>query len=438
MKLLIPILALIVWNCGNYEFDSNDIQTITVEIRVQTPLEANLSPNNIPGGAQKNVPINENIELWGLYKIDGALMDDDLRESHLQNSFWVWRSDTLLGHRTRVKFLKAGIETITFGAVDAWGDTIKTAVDLYVNQPLQVELLEPVNYNLEVNPCADPFLNLRWELSGLDAWESPRFEVFMGVNPDSLTLVSNTAANSLRLNLQEYCYANHTYKFYWRINATAQSPVYHDQWDKAQSELYYFQTKLPNSELSLLYYNYQVKSARLQPSNWLLAQNMHTREEINLSVNSRSFGSALIGPGEWRFIAGDSLRQDFAPDTTYQVLRPGVISNDTLLFSLQDLISPRVTMISSSTDSLKFRVFDGGAGINLENLTAISTTGLKFNMFYESGDLHQVYFFVDIPDTTQIDTIMFSGADLAGNEIPTCKWIYQATFNPQVSGPFCP
>ncbi|NLB62921.1 MAG: hypothetical protein GX801_02275 [Fibrobacter sp.] len=437
MKLLLLFVILILSTCDSLRVDENELKVLKTEIRVNSPLDAYKSPAEIPAVSQRSVPFNETTDFWGLIFLDGKPISDEEKEKYIQNSFWVYNSDTLLGDRAKIKFTEAQSEQIFFYAIDALNDTLKDTVRIYANKALNIKVIEPIHNDLTIDPCGTDPLTISWILEGLDTWETPLIKLFAGLHPDSTRLIGETSANKIKLKLNNFCAENKSVGVYWFLEAIAMSNMFNTSLDIVWTPMYYFQTKQPHSNKSVLPLKYRVFRGKASKGNWLKAINTTIDSSIYISPSDSLMILDYLPPGDWIFIAGDSLHLDYKPDSVRLVLEPGVVYIDTVILNLKDSIAPRVILDSTFFESLRFRIFDGGAGIDIEDIEIEPKNKFYFEFNDSISDSHNLYITLEAKEKLYEDSLYFIGTDLAGNLIPQCKWYVK--YNPKLSvaGPFC-
>ena len=181
-------IAFTLISCSDSEIHSSDTPELTQSIFVV--------PESYYGEPYKNsryspsdkfyVNINEKIRICGVYAINGEYISTEQAIPYY--SFHKWNIDNEEAGASSVSasFDKAGIHNITFVTIDHLGDTLKTNATLYVNTPTSITLQSPANNYNQVDGDNKNGLELTWNISGIDPWETSYCTLFASYNKSNI------------------------------------------------------------------------------------------------------------------------------------------------------------------------------------------------------------------------------------------------------------
>ena len=67
-------------------------------------------------------------------------------------------------------FDSVGYRIGILNTIDYTGDTLKDTIHIFVGTPLQISIVSPP-LNAGVEPLSDDYIELNWDISGIDPWE---------------------------------------------------------------------------------------------------------------------------------------------------------------------------------------------------------------------------------------------------------------------------
>ena len=133
------------------------------------------------------VALGSKIKVWSQYYYGDEPINQGDIEFYLQRIYWVVHgNDTLQSGNRELTLDQPGVFPITLNGVDYWGDTLSDTLNIYVNTPLSIQLVEP--YHLMALPPSQDSLGVAFyfELKGVDSWEVPDCYISVSTDPDSL------------------------------------------------------------------------------------------------------------------------------------------------------------------------------------------------------------------------------------------------------------
>lgn len=442
-------IAFTLISCSDSEIHSSDTPELTQSIFVV--------PESYYGEPYKNsryspsdkfyVNINEKIRICGVYAINGEYISTEQAIPYY--SFHKWNIDNEEAGASSVyaSFDKAGIHNITFETIDHFGDTLKTNATLYVNTPTSITLQSPANNYNQVDGDNKNGLELTWNISGIDPWETSYCTLFASYNKSNIwtsSLGNMDCMGSVNLlgNLnadvtEKGDTINHSIEpstIYWGVRAAIKNEK--GYFEQAYSEVFSFSTKLKNDGSSIIEIPvvslYNLFSEKSKLTGAILSAAGDTLSKISENKSTTNIIKTLSPQSNIKIVICDAIRTEYGCDSITTNLAPHTKTITDTLF-LRDNVKPNMTPVKTNlptTEPIKFIILDNGSGVNVSKiLTTINADTVLSK--YENN-------IVSITNTCQNECkLVINAEDYARNKVPDVYWKIKVNGSEtKIFGPF--
>ena len=442
-------IAFTLISCSDSEIHSSDTPELTQSIFVV--------PESYYGEPYKNsryspsdkfyVNINEKIRICGVYAINGEYISTEQAIPYY--SFHKWNIDNEEAGASSVyaSFDKAGIHNITFETIDLLGDTIQTNAKIYVNTPTSITLQSPANNYNQVDGDNKNGLELTWNISGIDPWETSYCTLFASYNKSNIwtsSLGNMDCMGSVNLlgNLnadvtEKGDTINHSIEpstIYWGVRAAIKNEK--GYFEQAYSEVFSFSTKLKNDGSSIIEIPvvslYNLFSEKSKLTGAILSAAGDTLSKISENKSTTNIIKTLSPQSNIKIVICDAIRTEYGCDSITTNLAPHTKTITDTLF-LRDNVKPNMTPVKTNlptTEPIKFIILDNGSGVNVSKiLTTINADTVLSK--YENN-------IVSITNTCQNECkLVINAEDYARNKVPDVYWKIKVNGSEtKIFGPF--
>jgi len=154
----------------------------------------------------------QNVTFKAVYALNGQGLSMDSAINLYDLHYWVIGDDSINATTFDYDFDSAGYHPCILNTVDFSGDTLKDTVHVFVGTPLEISLVTPPLQS-SVEALTDDYLELNWNVSGIDPWEKSSCTVYAAVSEDIplsqythwidiLDSVSSLSANDCKSGIQ--------------------------------------------------------------------------------------------------------------------------------------------------------------------------------------------------------------------------------------------
>lgn len=428
------IIAFLLTACGNDALLDSDRPFLSQKIYV--------NPSNIglPSDYIYSFFAGDSIFLESdvTYKFSSAYFIDGIYSSDNSNSIksLLWNID---GNYFNIGTVQYSFETTGqkkgyLESVDLLGDTARTEFNLFVNTPNKITLESPSDkYNqVEVNSE----LSLKWNISGLDPWESANCTVYASEQEQSIWQNNlGTVDCTKNVTLNKFGDANKfSSTIFWAVIMEVNSvsgKIYYDT-----SSVFSFSTRPESSKYSLL--TIPISYGRTSSENPLETEIIledakgDTLQAIKNSKNYASHDIFVTPQSGLKIIAREKRQTEFKSEIQIiDVPKSSAVLVDTIRFvdNTPPQIAPQKTSFKHG-ENLTFTIYDNGSGINPSKISVISEND-TLSHYFNSSTLT-----VSNHCSTKCK-IYIVGEDYAQNQLPQNYWIIKndlSTVN--ITGPF--
>ena len=400
---------------------------------------------------------NESVKFWAAYSLDGAYIATDTSDNHYLDHSWTIDGEEYNISPLRFSFAEPGYHQGILQTVDLMGDTLVDTLDIFVNTPLSIRAVAPVNgYNM-ASPESDAEVNLAWDIAGLDTWESATCHVFASDDPEEIwrsnlgqvdcsqdvKLTGPFVKDSLYKAIAAGKANDTTVTIYWGIKAyvTAEGGFR----ERDSTEVFQFTTHFIRTDSAIIDIPVVYRGMR-EGNNYLNVAVLNAQGDTLDFLESRNFAVTLhttvAAQTGIRIVPIERRKTEFdAEEVTINVLPGTRTIIDTIEFI--DKIQPQVALRSGvnidstiidtkpfEKDSIIFFALDNGSGINPNKIVVVSDHDTLSHVYNEP--------FIKFPNTCKRTCkLRVSVEDYAHNTSPKFYWSVTMEGNtPVFSGPF--
>ena len=438
--------ALTLLACGDYLADEKASELTQYVFATSSMYTEDISNYYEPIG-DLYVEQGQSLRFYAGYSIGGSIHTDETLQQYYGALTWKIGNDYYNLNSFRYTFDTPGDIEGYLETTDLFDDTLKNTFHIHVNTPNSIEILFPYNGYNQAAPSDDQELPLRWNVSGIDSWETANCQIFMSYDADSvwnekLGQADCFAEAVLRGSLiQDYDSVlqqilspyDSSFTLYWGIKLLVKSDGGRQYRDS--TEIFHFSTKILNDSSTLkipFVYDRYRDNAVLSTKVSLLSA---TGDTLQTLTNEDRFGTFTfkVKPQMGLTVSiQEMLRQEYTSETrTVDIPKNTVLSLDTIV--LKDHTPPQVMSSQETfdiTDSILFMLYDDGSGINPSKLRVVQNLDTLESNF----QVPYLKFRSTCHDSCRLQVL---GEDYSRNSIPALYWIIENKRSFYlVSGPF--
>ena len=336
------------------------------------------------------------------------------------------------------------------------GDTLIDTLNIFVNTPLSIKSVAPVNgYNM-ASPEPDAEINLSWNIAGIDPWESSRCHVFASYDIedvwetdlgevkciDDVKLVGPFVKTLLYNDIIAGKANDTTVTVYWGIKAyisTENGFSEKDSTDIFRFSTHYIKTDSSVLDIPIVYRG--IRGNDIHTSILVISAHGDTLEVLDSRIAMATLHTTVTAQSGIRIVAAEKRKTEYTSEEITINVQPGThVTVDTITFV--DQIQPQVALRSGVTvsgttdtspiegDSIVFYALDNGSGINPNRIAVTSDTDTLAHVYDEP--------FIKFRNTCKKTCkLRVSVEDYAHNVSPKLYWnISMEGSEPVFSGPF--
>ena len=451
----IPLLGLL--GCGeDYLFSESSVPSLKQHIFV-LPDRYTGQPYNYSSSPVSTVYLdtNESVKLWAAYSLDGAYIASDTSDNHYLSHSWNIDGEEYNISPLRFSFSEPGIHYGILQTVDLMGDTLTDTLNIFVNTPLSIRAVAPVNgYNM-ADPSPDAQVQLSWDISGADPWEHTHCIVFAAYSAsevwesslgdvdcnDDIKLFGPFVKEDLYEKILKGSKKDTSVNIYWAVMAYATTDKGFRE--KDSTEIFRFSTRYIRTDsaridIPVVYEGLHGNEVRMQ----VVVMNAQgdTLKEIS-SKSAETQHMTLAAQTGIRISASESRRTEYTAEEQILNVLPGTYNaTDTIRFT--DKVQPQVALRSGYTvgneidykplnqDTIYFYALDNGSGINPNKISVTMDADSLLFVYNEP--------FIKFRNTCRGNCkVRVSVEDYAHNASPKLYWnISMIERTPVFTGPF--
>lgn len=388
---------------------------------------------------------NETVKLWAAYSIDNMYLTSDNAEAHYISHSWTIDDETYNISPLRYSFATPGFHRGILKTVDLLGDTLQDTLNIFVNTPISIRAIAPVDgYNL-FDPTPGSELDLQWELAGVDPWETARCFVFASFNVEEVwsenigevdcfheaQFIGSFLTKNLFDNIAAGVKPDTSITVYWGIKAsltTSQGFIERDSSKVSRFSTRYIYTKNSRIDIPIVYEDLHKSDVHTVVTiTSAQGDTLSIVESSKAPVTLHAYVTAQTGI---RINLRDTKKTEFRTgDITLNVQSGTQIQLDTVRFS--DKIQPQVAQLAprhNQRDTVIFYALDNGSGINPKRIFVTANADTLEHTYEEP--------FIKFRNTcASTCKLRISVEDNARNSNPRLYWKLEPDAN-SAEGPF--
>lgn len=389
---------------------------------------------------------NTTIKFWASYSLDGFYISSDESDEHYLNHAWTIENEEYNISPLRFRFSTPGHRQGILQTVDLLGDTLRDTVDIYVNTPLSIHPVAPVDGFNRISPVNSE-IELRWDISGIDSWEKSRCNVFASFFKDSVwdsnlgkvectegaRLVGSFLSDSLYRYIQSHPEADTSVTIFWGVRAV----VYTDDGfeERDSTDIFHFTSLYMHGDsarisIPVVYDNLPYNKSVF--AKVVVTSNAGDTLDVMTSKNAiTTFTTKLPAQTGIHIDIVEQNRKEYQPQHVVVTTSPKAKTVvDTV--HMVDLVQPQVALPTKNVttfDSIAFYALDQGSGINKNRIHVI--------MDYDTLDFNYEEPFITFKNTCIGEcSIRVSVEDFARNTSPKVFWKISNKDALKISGPY--
>ena len=379
--------------CGDDALFDQDVSTISQQIYV-VPERFTGEPYTF--GYQPHpiyLEVDQVVKFWATYIVDDHYLPTDNYDEYIAGKSWDVDGEYFNINSFRYSFSEPGHKIVTLKSVDLANDTIVEKLDVYVNTPISVDINYPADGFNMVDPLSEDGVELSWNVSGKDDWESSSCTIY--ISYDKNTVWKNPQARgscnepgTLLGPLGKNVSGDSAVTFYWGVIATNYGGQNFTETDT--TPIYSFSTKFKDADsaslvLPIVYFDFwgmdSIETLITIVGNAGDTLATFTKTNYNAPVTMK-----VVPQSGLRIFATEKKRSEYkAQSLSVDILAPAKYTLDTMTFV--DRTPPLVEPTAATFDSsgyISFIAVDNGSGINMTRINVISG-GDTLSSIYEDN-----------------------------------------------------
>lgn len=326
------------------------------------------------------------------YAINGNTISSDSAMNLYSSHYWELEGESINSTTIESRFDSVGYRIAVLNTIDFSGDTLTDTIHIFVGTPLSITLVTPP-LSASIEPLSDNYVELNWDISGIDPWEKSNCTVY-AVVAEGVALSRNThwldildSVNTLSigdcksgmrlkgplisekwLQMNGLDLKDTSLMVYWGVKATAFTDNGFEEQARDASS---FSTKFTERKNSVIQvkpiYEGLTPGSKVSTKIILINALGDTLKTISYEKPNEPLNINVQPQSGLRIYAYETKLTDYEakPITIDVPERTMVRLADSIVFT--DKIPPRAAPIKSAialTDSVRFYFIDSGSGIN--------------------------------------------------------------------------
>ncbi|GEM_PF-3241717 len=441
--LLLHLVFIAILSTCAEPFEQNTEQKLSIHLHLVHEELLGTDPYSKEPDSAVAIAVGEQVELWAIPLLENSIVTLEASDTlPYREAFWTLNGSITSGFRISKIFNEAKTDTAIFHLIEFLGDTIRDTLILYINKPLMIQPLFPEADQLDLPLYSHESITFRWELSGVDSWESANVQLRIQKG-DSLyiqSISSNNGTGSMEVYLPQ-CEPDSICTYWWNLLAWVESPMGTGATDQDTSSIRLLQSRKQYEVFANMILFVRLGSNKPSPSTILYSIHKDLLDTVYWAIDTitgKATSPALI-PGQWLIVAKDTLLKEFRADSLEVELQAGIRRDLGEIMILKDVIPPQITALApyllqrNSIDTLRFLTSDFGSGLlagAIETSWSIESKIYNDTVEFSWNQLTQM----DLDSAIHITV-----KDKTGNLNSDCYWRLLANTESvaKVTGPFC-
>ena len=321
------------------------------------------------------------VKFWAIYSLNGTYMTTEIAEDHYLSHSWTIDDESYNISPLRYKFPAPGTHRGILQTVDFLGDTLSDTLKIFVNTPISIRAIAPVNgFNL-ADPEPGSEIELKWELSGVDPWESAKCYAYVSFDAEDVwtenigevdcfhgtSLVATYLSQKLLDKIADGTEPDTSVTVYWGVKAALTTSDGFIELDS--TDVFHFSTRYIRTEESRIDIPVVYEDLRHSDIHTVINITNAAGEKLSVLESYKApvtLHTMVEAQSAVHISVKDTKSSEYkANDITLNV-QPGTqILLDTIRFT--DKVQPQVAALAPSKDqrdTVVFYALDNGSGIN--------------------------------------------------------------------------
>ena len=111
------------------------------------------------------------------YAINGNTISSDSAMNLYSSHYWELEGESINSTTIESRFDSVGYRIAVLNTIDFSGDTLTDTIHIFVGTPLSITLVTPAS-DAHIEPLSDDYIELNWNITGIDPWESSECTVY--------------------------------------------------------------------------------------------------------------------------------------------------------------------------------------------------------------------------------------------------------------------
>lgn len=386
--------AAILAGCGDDAlFNQEDVGTVSQQIYV-VPERFTGEPYTF--GYQPHpiyLEVDQVVKFWATYTINNHYLHTDYYDDYIAAKSWNIDGEYFNINPVRYSFSEPGHKVVSLKSVDLANDTIVENLDVYVNTPVSVSIDYPPDGFNSVDPLSEDGIELAWNVSGKDSWETSTCTIYISYDRDNVwkspqaRSACNEPANLLG-PLAKDVPGDSAVTFYWGVVATNYSGQLFTESDT--TPVFSFSTRFKEADSASLLLPLSFADSwtadSVETLITLVGASGDTLATYRNSKYNPTIQMKVIPQSGIRIFATENYKSEYkAEPMSIDILAPAKYTLDTMTFV--DNTPPFVEPSAASFDSseyISFIAVDNGAGINMNRINVISGGDTLYSTYHEN------------------------------------------------------
>ena len=432
-KLIIAATAFTLFACGDHLPDE-DSPVLEQYVYASASMYSSNTPDFYTPVSDLYVEQGQALYFYAGHSIGDGIYTDESLQPYYNSLLWKIGDDAYNINSFRYTFNTPGEFEGSLETTDLHEDTLRNTFRIHVNTPNAIALRFPYNGYNQADPSDNQELPLRWEISGIDPWETPRCQVYISYKADSVwyapmgnvdcfdeTILSGSLIQSYDEEMNLISPYDSSFTLYWGVKLLVTSENGRQYSDS--TEVFHFSTKILNNKSTIkipIVYDRYRDFGLLSTQITIVSAKGDTLQKL-FNENSSNTLSVKVAPQTGLTIyLQEKLRQEYISEVrTVDIPSHTVLTLDTI--TLKDHTPPQISPADNTfdiSDSIWFLIYDDGSGLNPSKLRVVQ----NLDTIEHNYRPPYLSFRSNCHENCRIQII---GEDFTRNSIPDSYWLIE-------------
>ena len=378
----VMLCALALSSCGDdVTFESSETAVLKQDIYIVPEGGSSAVHLFYTPATETYLNVNENVRIQVVFSLNDKILDADVAASYYQSLLWIVGGKKYNIPSFRQAFLEPGEYDCILQTVDLFGDTLRDSTKIYVDTPSSISLTSPRNGYNQIDPLSDKEFFLKWNVTGVDPWETAHCTVYgssnesdVWANPiastacdEKVSVVGPLVPDEGLLDYFGISLADTSITFYWGVVMTVSN---HSEVQNVDtSSIFHFSTSLVHTDSSILNIPISYKHFHNQVSPDTRVTVVDVKGDTlsqfySASINTTESVKLASQTGVTVYMEEAYFYEYKAKPFTVDIPEHAVINVDSVYF--EDKVPPTVWPMATEfavNSPIAFSVLDKGSGV---------------------------------------------------------------------------